>query len=77
MAEEGVTMQLTANYSRELATVRQFSKKYPAFTEGALRWKIFNANQNGLKSALVQIGRRIYINEPEFFRWVHENQNLK
>jgi hypothetical protein len=65
---------------RRLLTVRQFSKRYPAFTEGSLRWLIFNAKEprsiegNGLNVALVRIGRRVLIDEDRFFEWIETQQ---
>lgn len=53
-----------------LITVKQVAERYPAFSEGALRWRIFNAEQNGLSSALVRVGRRVLIDTEEFDRWL-------
>ena len=57
-------------------TVKQFSERNPAFTEGSLRWQIFNEDLNGLKKsgAISRLGRKILIKEPEFFAWI-ESQN--
>ena len=59
-----------------LLTVKQFSQKYPAFSEASLRYHIFHENQNGLSKAIVRIGRKILIKEETFFDWV-ENQGGK
>lgn len=40
------------------------------FSEASLRWHIFNAEQNGLSSAIVRIGRRVYIDLDRFERWI-------
>ena len=53
-----------------LLTVKQFSEKYPAFSEASLRWFIFNEEQNGFKHAVVRLGRRVLIDETRFFSWV-------
>jgi hypothetical protein len=55
-----------------LLTVRQFSQKHLAFPEGGLRFRIFNAEANGMKSAgvLVRNGRRVLIDEERFFEWL-------
>ena len=65
---------------RIIRAVAQFAEKHEAFTEPGLRWLIFNASErhssrgvvpaNGLKAALVRNGRRILIDETEFFEWV-------
>jgi hypothetical protein len=57
-------------------TVQQFTKCYPAFTNGGLRALIFNEDSNGLakSGAIVRIGRKVLIDEAKFFGWV-EAQN--
>ena len=53
-----------------LLTVRQFSLKHPAFNEGGLRWMIFHAHTNGMKSCIRRLGKKVLINEAAFFQWV-------
>ncbi len=70
--------------TKPLATVRQFSEKHPAFSQGALRNLIFLASSrktskgnmpgNGLAIALVRIGRKVLIDEGRFFEWVDQQQ---
>ena len=57
-----------------LLTVRQFSKKYPAFPEGGLRYNIFNAEKKGFSQCVRRIGRKVLIDETAFFSWI-EAQN--
>ncbi|BCA96095.1 hypothetical protein TUM19329_24560 [Legionella antarctica] len=59
-----------------LSTVKQFCQKYPAFTEGGIRDRIFYADSNGLKKigAILRNGRRVLIDEEKFFLWLKENQ---
>ncbi len=69
---------------RTLLTVRQFSDKHAAFTQGAIRNLIFLAESrktsrgtiqgNGLNIALVRIGRKLLIDEAKFFQWIDEQQ---
>jgi len=69
---------------RTLLTVRQFSDKHPAFTQGAIRNLIFLSENrktskgtiegNGLNVALVRIGRKVLIDEEKFFQWINEQQ---
>jgi len=69
-----------------LSTIRQFSEKYPAFSQGSLRNLIHLSTErysskgkipsNGLAIALVRIGRKILIDESRFFEWI-ELQNQK
>ena len=70
--------------SRTLLTVRQFSDKHSAFSQGALRNLIFLAENrktsrgtiqgNGLNIALVRIGRKLLIDEAKFFQWIDGQQ---
>ena len=77
-------MQTTEPTPRALSTVRQFSEKHPAFSQGSLRNLIFLADErhtskckipgNGLDMALVRIGRKLLIDETKFFEWVEQQQ---
>lgn len=63
--------------SRKLKTVAKFCEAHgDAFTEGGLRWKIFNADTNGLTAAgaIVRDGRRVLIDEDRFFSWLESQQ---
>jgi hypothetical protein len=55
-----------------LLTVKQFARKHPAFPEGGLRHRIFNARTNGLQEsgAIVRNLSRVLIDEEKFFEWV-------
>jgi hypothetical protein len=67
-----------------LLTVRQFSEKHPAFTQGAIRQLIFASRPrktsrgklpgNGLAIALIRLGRKILIDEAQFFAWLDSKQ---
>ena len=69
---------------RTLLTVKQFSDKHQAFSQGSLRFQIFNASPrktslgeipgNGLDAALLRLGRKVLIDESKFFNWI-EQQN--
>ncbi|AGG88766.1 hypothetical protein [Rhodanobacter denitrificans] len=59
--------------NRNLKSVTQFAAESP-FTEAQLRWWIFNASTNGLQSAVVRIGRRVYIDVDAFSAWVDQQQ---
>lgn len=73
--------------ARALSTVRQFSEKFPAFSQGSLRNLIFLADDrktskgiisgNGLDMALVRIGRKLLIDEAKFFEWLENLQAAK
>jgi hypothetical protein len=55
-----------------LLTVAQFSEKHAAFPIGGLRHLIFYANENGLAKsrAIIRIGRKVLIDEAQFFDWI-------
>ncbi|MBL3598707.1 MAG: hypothetical protein JMN25_02405 [gamma proteobacterium endosymbiont of Lamellibrachia anaximandri] len=61
-----------------LLTVKQLSVKHSVFPEGGLRWKIFNAETNGMADAgvIVRDGRRILLDEERFFTWL-KNRNQR
>ncbi len=73
--------------ARALYTVRQFSEKHPAFSQGSLRNLIFLASArhattgkipgNGLDVALLRIGRKLLISEAKFFEWVEQQQDVR
>ena len=63
-------------FSERLRTIRQTAERNPAFTEGALRWHVFNSKQNGLDRAIVRVGRRVLIDELEFSRWLEEKREV-
>lgn len=45
---------------------------------GGLRHLIFHAATNGFQKVIRRCGRRVLINEHEFFRWIEEiNGNIK
>ena len=70
-----------------LRTVRQFSDKHPAFSQGSLRSLIFQSKPretsrgkipgNGMVEAgvLVDVGSRRLIHETNFFKWLFDQQN--
>lgn len=59
--------------SRKLESIPQFCETRP-FTESQVRWWVFNSNTNGLQSAVVRIGRRVYIDVTAFDQWVDAQQ---
>lgn len=65
--------------SRNLSTVHQFSQKHPAFTEGGLRWMIFNSKVNGLDQAgaILRIGRKVLIDDDRFFACLDKQSGIQ
>lgn len=60
--------------NRKLITVSDWPKHHSWPPIGGLRHLIFNAETNGFKSAFKRVGRRVLIDETEFFACV-EKQN--
>lgn len=67
-----------------LCTVRQFAERYPVFSEGSLRWLIFQQDRPDrdqhypdLSAAVIRVGRRLLINEREFFRALEAHQRQR
>ena len=68
--------------TRVLSTVRQFSEKHPAFSQGSLRNLIHLSTErysskgkipaNGFDTALLRIGRKLLIDEDRFFEWLEK-----
>lgn len=59
--------EVNVQQSRSILTVKQFSDKYPAFSQGSLRHLIFFEDTNGFKPAFRRCGRRVLIDESAFF----------
>jgi hypothetical protein len=61
-----------------LLTVRQFTVVENAFSEGSVRWSIFNADTNGLaeSGALVRVGRRRLIDPKRYIEWARSDPPL-
>lgn len=72
-----------------LLTVKAFCEKHSAFSEGGMRYLIFQSQDrheangkivsgNGLDQAgaIVRVGRRVLIDEQAFFRWVAGQNRL-
>lgn len=58
----------------QFLTVPDTAKKYPAFTEGGLRWLLFNRESNGFARCVVRIGRRVLIDESELVAWLRDHR---
>lgn len=60
--------------SRRLLTVSQWNQFYPWPTPAGLRHLIFYAKTNGFHQVMRRVGRRVLIDEAEFFRWLDEQR---
>lgn len=69
-------MTETARNVPRLYSIQQFAEKHPAFSESMLRWLRFNCESNGFRDAFVNVGRRVLIDEVQFFATIAaQNQN--
>lgn len=60
----------------QFLSVEQLAAKFPAFTVPSLRWMLFNRETNGLSKAVVQLGRRVLIDEQAFVAWLREQRRV-
>jgi len=63
-----------------LETVRTLARKYPdVFSEGGLRWQIFNADKNGLNEsgAIIRLGRKVMIDSDRYFDWLYSQNRTQ
>lgn len=56
--------------AKSYLAVKQVPGKYPAFTEAAIRWAIFNRGHNGFNAVIRKVGRRVLIDEAAFVEWI-------
>ena len=62
--------------SRVLVTVQQLCQRTPAFKEQTIRQLLFDRHKNGLDRVVRHLGRRVLIDEEEFFRWIDERSGV-
>ena len=55
-----------------ITTVARLVAEHAGFTEGSVRWDVFNADTNGLteSGAILRKGRRVYIVEERYLEWL-------
>ncbi len=64
-------LKLDNIFSDEYLTFPQAAQRFPAFTEGSLRWHRFN-NTGGFNRCVRQIGRKCVISLRDFRSWIDE-----
>lgn len=77
-------MENEVSSNRGIYTLDIFGKRNPAFPPSVMRNLLWRAEDrhssqgvikgNGLKTAVLKIGRRIYIDEAKFFLWLEAQQ---
>ncbi|OGU11543.1 MAG: hypothetical protein A2075_23325 [Geobacteraceae bacterium GWC2_58_44] len=53
-------------------TVKQVPGRYPAFTENAIRWLIFNRDRNEFSAVIRKVGKKVLIDEAAFVEWIEK-----
>lgn len=70
-------MKKTNNVSRSNVKKRvaHFCRDNPSFTEGQVRFWIYNAQNNGLAkfNAVHHVGRSVFVDEDRIFAWLESN----
>ena len=61
------------NETDEYVTVSQLAKHFPAFSEGSIRWLIFNSHINGFNKVVRKIGRKVILNMKEFKKFIEDH----
>ena len=54
-------------------TVRQTAEQFPAFSEAALRYMIFNEHTNGFHKCIRRIGGKVLISVEDFIEYIECN----
>lgn len=67
--------QLEPGHIRRLIPVPRFNEFHPDPSPKAIRWMI-HKNKNDFNRCVVRRGRRVLIDEVEYFRWL-DDQNLQ
>lgn len=65
----------TLNNTNRLIPVTQWNDHHAWPPIGGLRPLIFHADKNGFDAVIRRFGRRVLIDEHEFFRWVEQQNN--
>ena len=60
--------------ARRLIPVTEFNRYYPDPSTAALRWLRFT-NKNDFNRCVVRRGRRVLIDEVEYFKWLNQQHS--
>jgi len=64
------TAPVADSVKRRLIPLTKWPEYYPWPTVPALRQLVFHADSNGFSAVIRRVGRRILIDEAEFFKWI-------
>lgn len=63
---------------QSLRTVRQLCRESPhLFSEGSLRWLIFQRKTNGFDHCVLPVGRRLFIDLEALKQWLDEQSGSR
>lgn len=65
---------LSTQTQKRFSTVSQMPGFYPAFSQPAIRWLIYNENKNGFSQCIRRIGGKILIDLDCFEAWINGHQ---
>jgi hypothetical protein len=65
----------TIQPSSRLIPISQWNEFHTWPPQGGLRRLVFHENTNGFKTAFVRVGRRVLVNEAEFFACIERKNN--
>lgn len=62
---------------KRFLTVKQFTSEHPWPNEGGMRHIIFNQKPFKAQSCFKKVGRRVLVDEEEFFKWLQSYPKFK
>ena len=60
----------------KLYTIAQLCARHPWLKEKAMRWLLYNADENGIGRCVIRVGRRVLIDENSFEDWLEERREV-
>jgi len=78
--------QMNTDERRELLSVAEFARRHPSLSQSSLRWLIYRSKPrlgpngpeagNGFDRVVRRIGRRVFLDEAEFWQWLDLNNSI-
>jgi|ERR1700689_19337 len=73
----GIVSEYNKSKNQRIIPVTKWHMYHSWPSLNGLRFLIFNEKQNGLSCAITRVGRRVFIKEDDFFKWVETNNTGK
>lgn len=63
----------------QFLTVARLAEKYSSagFSKSAIRWLLFNREQNGFNRCVIRVGKKVLIDEVEFVAWLRAQREAR